>query len=262
MKKIYSIIVGATSDIGKLLIEKFFNTDECRLIIQGRNRESLNKYENTNYSKFECDLSIREEIILFIERVLNVINSENIQIKYFIYCPGTCGSMDPVSFLQMKNDFMKVYNVNLLAPILIFESLKDYLCDDSSSVFISSINSVMPMECGSAYCSTKSGLSEYVKQTSKCIKSRINSIAPGMLFTKFHDPYFNSRVELDEFFEKHKKNTLFNRVVELNNVIRTMEYLLGSESIHVTGVEIVIDCGEILTNRQFTSDDDDCSENT
>lgn len=255
-----AIIIGATSDIGEEMISRLMKYNISNLIITGRDSNHLEKIaqkyqgKSTKIHKIEVDLSKEKNILEFEQKYKPF---SDIKIDYYLFCPGTCGAMDQVSYLQMKYDISKVININFLSAVTTFEAISP--SSHCSAVFVSSTNSFHPLECGTGYCTTKAALSEYSKLKAKELLNsgvRVNSIAPGLIATKFHDNYFESKEELTAFFQEHVKTTVLGRLVSIDGVANTIEFLFSDLSKDVTGTQFVIDCGETL----FPDNEDDDEE--
>lgn len=260
-----ALIIGATSEIGREMINRLVKCNISNIIMTGRNSKNLDllglsyKDSQTKFHSITIDLSSNKEISEFKARYDQF---KDIKIDYFLYCPGTCGTMDQVSYLQMKKDIQKVININFLSAVTTFESVN--LSPTCSSVFVSSTNSFHPLECGTGYCTTKAALSNYCIQKSRELLGtdiRINAVAPGLIATKFHNEYFGSKEELQDFYVEHVKTTVLGHLVSVDGVANAIEFLLSDYSKGVTGTEMVVDCGETLypdnedTNYEEESDD-------
>ena len=257
-----ALIIGSTSEIGEEMCNRLIKQKIGHLILTGRNEKHLNQLKNNftnNITKcdiIQIDMSSTEYLSEYHKKYQAI--SKN-KIDYFLFCPGTCGDMDPVSYLRMKEDVMKVININLMSAILTIEE-----CDfneNSSAVFVSSTNSFYPLECGTSYCSTKAGLTEFAKakaiELGKENGTRVNIVAPGLIATKFHEQYFETKEEFDDFVKEHESETVLGRNTSIECVCNTIEFLFSKLSNSITGEQIVIDSGETLVEKCSSSSDED-----
>ena len=256
-----AIIIGATSDIGEDTTKRFFDQKIGHLILTGRNEKNLKKLkekysnETTKCDAISIDFSTSEGISSFPAKMKEI---ENPKIDFYLFCPGTCGEEDPVSYLRVKEDIMKVANVNLMSAIVTVESLN--FNENAALVFVSSTNSFHPLECGTGYCTTKAGLTEFAKSKAFELGSRgirVNTVAPGLIATKFHDAYFDSKEEVEEFLKNHEEDTALGRNASIKGVGNTIEFLFSPLANDITGTQIVIDCGETLVEKADCGSDDD-----
>lgn len=260
------LILSATSDIGEAIAYKFAKSGVSTLYLHGRNEKNLEKItdECAKYSPkcvpFICDLCNSDQISKMKDDINKIITSE---LDIFIFCSGGLGDMDPISFLKIEQDFLKVMQLNFLSCVDLFEFIIPKLSSNSSAVFITSTNTFIPLECGSSYCTSKSALKEFMK--SKAVElgikgTRVNSIAPGIVETKMHDQYFENKEEIDEFFEKCKKEHPLGRIATCEGIANTAMFLCSDLACDITGSETVIDCGETLTIRDKNGDDENEEE--
>lgn len=261
------LIISATSDIGEAIAYKFAKSGVSSLYLHGRDKKNLEKI-TTECSKhvsecfsFNCDLCDSDQISKMKSDINQLINSTN-QIDTFIFCAGGLGDMDPISFLKIEQDFLRIMQLNFLSCVDLFEFITPKLSTNSSAVFITSTNTFIPLECGSSYCTSKSALKEFMK--SKAIELgvkgiRVNSIAPGIVETKMHNQYFENKEEIEDFFEKCKKEHPLGRIATCEGIANAAMFLCSDLACDITGSEMVIDCGETLTIKDKNGDDDDDS---
>ena len=254
------LIISATSDIGEGILVKFIENGVKSVFIHGRNKSHLEKLSlecskhNIYCKAYECDLCDKEQI----KQLKNQISTElNDNLDIFVFCAGSCGDMDPISFINMESDFSKVMQLNFSSCVDIFEFVIPYMSKNSSAVFITSTNTFVPLECGSAYCSSKCALKEYM--LSKALELgergiRVNTVAPGLVATKLHNPYFENQEELDTFFQKSSEEHPLGRIASIECVANSVMFLCSNLSSDITGTEMVIDCGETLAISQIKPD--------
>jgi hypothetical protein len=72
----------------------------------------------------------------------------------------------------------------------------------------------------------------------------VNAAAPVFVATKRHDRYFESKEELEAFYEEKAKKTALGTMASAEGI----GGILGSELARdMTGIEIVVDCGTSLS---------------
>ena len=253
LKNKNALVIGATSDFGESITRLFAANGVARMILSGRNTQHLSKIsdnlKNCTVETIQCDLSRSGSVAAFMQSLESMLGSSKVDI--FVYCPGTCGDMDPITYLRLEEDFMNVWNINFYCCVEIFEGIVDRMSEQGSAIFISSTNSFEPMECGSAYCTTKAALKEYMENKAVQLGKRnvrVNNVSPGMVETKFHDAYFESKEEEREFFEGLANNTPLGRLATVRGVSNSVLFLASDLSCDITGTEIVIDCGASLSH--------------
>jgi NAD(P)-dependent dehydrogenase (short-subunit alcohol dehydrogenase family) len=239
------LVTGASSGIGRgIAIE--CSKMGAKLVISGRNLERLNEtltdLEGEGHIAIQADLSKQKEIERLVEETpaLNgCVHSAGI--------PKIC----PVKFID-RMTIEDILNVNTVAPILLTSLLlkKKKLQKKSSIVFISSISGVYIANTGeSPYSATKGAISGFVKSAAfelAAQSTRVNSINPGLVPTRI--------LELSNtvFSEEQLKKTMYGRyplkrVGTPEDIAYGAIYLLSDASSWVTGINLVIDGGYILT---------------
>lgn len=263
MKNKSGFIISATSDIGEKIAIKFAQSGISTLYLHGRDKTHLTNIASecsklgVKCSIFNYDLVDENQLQLMKDQLNNEILNET-KLDYFVFCAGCCGDMDPIAFLRMEEDFLKVMKLNFLSCVDLFEFLIPKFSDNSSSIFITSTNTFIPLECGSAYSCSKCALKEYMESKALELGSkgiRVNSIAPGLVATKLHNQYFESEEELQEFFDKCKNEHPLGRIATVDGIANAALFLCSDLSNDITGTETVIDCGETLAIRDKPGSD-------
>lgn len=242
-----ALIIGATADIGEAIVRRFVSEKIEKLILHGRNKERLTQLSQGLEG-------IKVEIIP--AELCNDSSCQNLKAKLrelpkidiFVYTPGTCGEMDPVGFIRFK-DFTNVIHINLTACFELFETCIPCMQAGSAAVFITSTNSRDALACGAAYCTTKCALKRYMQEKALCLGPRgirVNTVAPGLVGTKFHKPYFEKEEEMEEFFEGNVTGHALKRIATVDGVANAVAFLCSDLSLDITGTEMVVDCGGSL----------------
>lgn len=248
-----AIIIGATSAIGENIAIEFSKSCVDKMILHGRNQKHLTQIISKCSSFAVTCTSVVGTLSNHadIDRIKKeIIQNASFSVDIFVYCPGTCGDMDPISFLNIKGDIEPVLQINLMACVQLVYSLIHLFSQTSSCLFITSINSFQPLECGTGYCTTKSGLKSFMKSLALELGPkgiRVNSIAPGLVNTKFHDQYFDTQEELQDFMEEQISEHPLNHLPSLECIANSAKFLCSELAADITGTELIIDCGFSLT---------------
>ena len=255
-----ALIIGATSDMGEGIANRFAAWGVAKMILHGRDKPHLKRLADDLRSKqiqiteIGADLLNTEEY-----RELKSSLREIGNIDIFVYTPGYCGDMDPVGFINFDEDYLKVFHVNMMACAELFEICVQYMRDGAAAVFISSTNSRDALECGSAYCTTKCSMKTFMQEKALELGERgirVNTVAPGLVDTKMHQAYFSDG-ELKEYIEQEMAAHPLGRIATVDGVANAVAFLCSERASDITGTEMVIDCGASLVEPKLACDDSD-----
>ncbi|MFM2371718.1 MAG: hypothetical protein RIS85_1440 [Pseudomonadota bacterium] len=117
----------------------------------------------------------------------------------------------------------------------------------SAAVAVTSINATLGNALNPIYTAGKGGLLSLVRSLADRLARdgiRINSVSPGQIVTPMTRPAIEALPE--GFFEKR---ILLERLGAPEEVGRVIRFLLSSEASYVTGAELVVDGGNISSQR-------------
>jgi NAD(P)-dependent dehydrogenase (short-subunit alcohol dehydrogenase family) len=139
-------------------------------------------------------------------------------------------------------DWSEVIRVNLFGARNVLSAFSPLLNRQprlGAFVFISSINSTLPVKGYSAYCASKAGLEMLVKVAALELAPtiRVNAVAPGPLYTNkplhLHFPGFLAGLE--------SRHPIGGRLTHANEVAETVLFLLSENALRISGQSIVVD---------------------
>lgn len=140
-------------------------------------------------------------------------------------------------------------NTHLRPLALLVQKLyKDFSLNQNSAVVaITSINATLGNAVNPIYSAAKGGMLSLVRSLADRLARdgiRINSISPGQIRT----PMVQSSIEIlpENFFEKR---ILLERLGEPEEIGRVVRFLLSNEASYITAAEIVVDGGNISSQR-------------
>jgi len=141
-------------------------------------------------------------------------------------------------------------NVHLRPIVLIIQAMmEDFRANPGSAVVaIASINATLGNAVNPIYSAAKGGILSLVRSLADRLaqdKIRINAVSPGQILT----PMLKPSVEHlpPGFFERR---ILLERLGEPGEVGRVVRFLLSDEASYITAAEIVVDGGNISSQRQ------------
>jgi len=142
-----------------------------------------------------------------------------------------------------------VLNVNLRAMPFIVKAIRGDLAANPGSaiVGIASINATLGNAMVPAYSASKGGMLSLVRSLADDLGSdgiRINSVSPGQIRTPMLKP------SVDALPQGHfEKRILLGRLGEASEIAAVVRFLLSDEASYITAAEIVVDGGNISSQR-------------
>jgi NAD(P)-dependent dehydrogenase (short-subunit alcohol dehydrogenase family) len=139
-------------------------------------------------------------------------------------------------------------NVNLRAMALTVRALLPDLRAHAGSavVGIASINATLGSGLIPAYSASKGGMLSLVRSLADSLAAdriRINAVSPGQILTPMIKPVV---AKMPGLFERR---ILLGRIGDPAEVGRVVRFLLSDEASYITGAEIVVDGGNICSQR-------------
>ncbi|MGE8318560.1 MAG: SDR family NAD(P)-dependent oxidoreductase [Comamonas sp.] len=140
-------------------------------------------------------------------------------------------------------------NIHLRPLAMLVQQLyADFAANPGSAVVaITSINATLGNAVNPIYSAGKGGLLSLVRSLADRLARdgiRINSVSPGQILTPMLKPSVDHLPE--RFFEKR---ILLDRMGAPEEVGRTVRFLLSAEASYITAAEIVVDGGNISSQR-------------
>lgn len=142
-----------------------------------------------------------------------------------------------------------VLNLNLRALPFIVQALHDDLKANphSAVVGIASINATLGHAVNPAYSASKGGMLAVVRSLADDLANdgiRINSVSPGQILTPMMQPAIDALPT--GIFEKR---ILLNRLGRPDEVGKAVRFLLSMDASYITASELVVDGGNISSQR-------------
>ena len=238
---------GAGGGIGLKVVEKFsqegyfvigqYNTNAQsieRLRIQ-LNKKGLSDY----FHAVKCDFTNIEEIDLIMDQVLKSFK----HIDVLVNNAGT-GCYKLITETD-KNDWDKVFNVNLKSAFIITNRVLEQMISRKSGkiVNVSSIWGISGASMEVAYSASKAGLIGYTKALSKEVAPsniNVNCVCPGVI-----DTPINSRFSAEDLNELAEQTPL-GRIGKPEEIAELIYFLASEKSDFITGQVITCDGGFTL----------------
>lgn len=156
---------------------------------------------------------------------------------------NNAGILKPDSLLDFNaNDFDRVINVNLRAPIILTQLAVPHLEKTKGNVVnTASIAASIPVNTMLTYCLSKAGIDHFTKCAAVTLADkgiRVNAISPGVIRTNiFHTLGINDS-NADQFYEMHKNDGLVGRVGTVADTSAAIAYLANASFTNGTSFEL------------------------
>jgi len=146
----------------------------------------------------------------------------------------------------------KVLNINLRAEALVIRALLDDLKSSPGAaiVGIASINATLGNGLNPAYSASKGGMLAMSRALADDLANsgiRINCVSPGQIATPMLQASMDATTGLQDAFERRILLRRLGRPEEVANAVR---FLLSDQASYITGAELVVDGGNISSQRQ------------
>ena len=221
MKKL--VIIGASSGIGKSILEKFKTTYEI-IVIQ----RSASNVVHENVSEFLLDV-VHDDL------------SEIEKIDALIYCPGSI-NLKPFGRMQL-DDFKNDYEINVLGAIKVLHKYLPVLkkSERPSVLLFSTVAVKMGMPFHSSVASAKGAVEGLVKSLAAeyAPAIRINAIAPTLTNTNLASKILRNDKLKQVSADRHP----LKRYLEPEEVADMAGFLISEKAAGLSGQIIEMDCG-------------------
>ncbi|KAK8892169.1 hypothetical protein M9Y10_029392 [Tritrichomonas musculus] len=247
-------ITGASNGLGKTIALSFAKKGSSLLILTGRDENRLQSIVNEckkfcqNTMYVTGDMSNTDDI----DKISTFVE-EKTKNKLNIFI-GNHGTISPqgtgnTSINSSMDNFNHIINVNFTSNVRLTNRLCRIMVNGSSIVFITSINSTFAASNNSAYCSSKAALSMFMKCSALDLGSRgirVNSVAPGTMFTDFNSTKYESKEMQSQELKKIGDKLPVNHLTTTQGVSNAVLFLASDLAKDITGIEQTVDCGQSL----------------
>lgn len=239
------LITGAASGIGAGAARHFAKLKAMIAMID-LNEKSLNEMADEivrQTGSTSKPLKIAADITKEPERIVNETVKHFGRLDVLVNNAGI-GKMDSVIDFDL-NDFDRMMNVNLRAPILLTHLAVPHLEKTKGCVInVASIAALKPSKMILSYSVSKAGIDHFTKCAAIALADkgiRVNAICPGVIRTNIYESMGINDSNADQFFNAHKCHALVGRIGTTVDTSAAIAYL-ASESF-VNGTSLIVDGG-------------------
>lgn len=230
------LVTGISRGMGKATAQLLVKQGYFVYGIYNTKKEEAEKLKSElkNLEILQCDFSNRKNTEALVQTLRKV------RFNGIVNSAGVVILMDFNSFGMKEWD--KTFEINLIAPLLLVQGLKENLEEDASIVNISSTDGLTGGITGIAYSASKAALINLTQSLANILASkkiRVNAIAPG---------WIGDGMQASQ--EVLKEAALFNplgRVGAYEEIAHTVSFLLSEKSGYINGTTLIVDGGESST---------------
>ena len=237
-----ALITGGNSGIG-LASAKLFIEEGAKVVITARRQEAVDEYNrNAPEQTFAilADASKPDQNKHVFETVTNKYGKIDI-----LFLNAGIGKPAPINMMP-ETLYDSQWDTNFRGPYFTTQSALEYLNDNASIVYNTSVANVKGMPGMSVYSATKAGLRSLVRTLSVELSERgirVNAISPGPVET----PIWNKMDIPDEAREEFGAQVLqqvpLKRMGKPKEIANAVLFLASDDSSYVTGIELPVDGG-------------------
>lgn len=243
-----AIVTGGARDIGRASCLKLaengasvvvnYFVDKSTSVEQAEETVNLIKKNGGKAIAVEADATKPAEIRNLVDETRKAFGDE---IHILVNVAG--GLIARKKVVEMDEEFLDiVLNVNLKSVFLVTQAVLPYMDEGGSIINFSSLAARDGGGAGaSAYAASKGGVMTFTRALAKELspqKIRVNSIAPGIINTTFHDTFTP-----DEGRKKVAGMTLLGREGSAEEIADSVVFLASDNSSYITGSSLELNAG-------------------
>lgn len=244
-----AFITGAAGGIG-LAIAKRYADDGMRVVLTdlpGGNGETEAEAIRTAgaWARFEAlDTTSESEV----EALFDKVEAEVGPVEVVVCSAGIATGGMPFHEMPLEV-FARVLNVNLFGPFIVGKAAANRMIASGtkgSIIHISSVGSVLGVETGPAYCTSKGGLGMLTKVMALAMAKhgiRVNAIGPGPTWSPMTEAALDAPA-----VEMMLSRTPMGRFAQTDEVAGVAAFLAGKDASYITGQTIYADGGRLALN--------------
>ena len=235
----YTLITGATSDIGIQICKTLEESGHC-LLLTDLKQEALEEARNSlrnpsQHQVLALDLSNVEQSK---EVLISFIKDQGINVSKAVFAAGIFAvkplRMIDYNFLKLSYD-IAVFSIFSIMQVIASKKVNGDALE--SVVVISSVNAKMGVKGYSVYASLKASMLGLMKSLAVELapKVRVNAVMPGAIKTRTTQFLFNAEEGINPRYVLGEGKS--------QDVSNTIDFLLSEKSRWITGQEFVVDGG-------------------
>jgi len=237
-----AIISGATRGIGKAIALELAKTGvniSFNFIKSTEEAKILEKEISSHGVKaksFQVDIKDYKAVAEWVEKTREAFGSLDIVVN-------NAGIIrDKALALMAEEDWQDVINTNLIGTINLSKAaIITFLKQKSGNIVnITSVSGIVGLPRQTNYAASKAGIIGFTRSLAREVgpyNIRVNAVAPGFIETDMLQSMNEAQVT------KFKDQTLLKRFGTVEEVAKTVKFLVSEEASYITGQTIIIDGG-------------------
>ena len=216
------LITGASSDIGKSLIEYFIKCKAKVITTYNNSKDEVIDYVNKINNKYHSLIDYQKLDLRKEESIINLYNYVKDKYKKIdILINNAAISKDNFIMDKEKDEFMEVLEVNLVGTFLMLKYF-----DNIIDGFIFNISSTDGLDTGSIYSidynASKAGINSITKTFKLYSKNKIISICPNWIDTK------STRNMDKDYLESELKRIKQDKLINLDTIPKVIDKCINN----------------------------------
>lgn len=236
------LVTGGNSGIG-LASAKLFVEEGAKVVITARRQEAVDEYnQNAAESTFAvlADASKPEEN----QNALKLVAEKFGKIDILFLNAGI-GKPAPINVMS-EDLYQSLWDTNFKGPFFTTQAALEYLNDNASIIFNTSIANVKGMPGMSVYAATKAGLRSLVRTLTVELAERgirVNAISPGPVETPIWNKMDIPKQAQKDFGAQILQQVPLGRMGKPHEIAYAALFLASDDSSYVNGIELPVDGG-------------------
>jgi NAD(P)-dependent dehydrogenase (short-subunit alcohol dehydrogenase family) len=235
-----AVVTGGNSGIG-FDTAKLLASEGAKVVITGRDEKALEKAaKEIGASDIQADQGNIKDINVLAKQVEKELG----RVDILFLNAGVTEFMPAENFTEEAYD--RIMDVNLKGTFFTVQKLLPLINDRGSIVFNASVSASSGMPSSSVYAASKAAVLSFSRVLAAELAPRgirVNSISPGPVVTPIFSKLGMSGEQFEEFQQSIAKSVLLGRFGSVEEIARTVLFLVSDDAGYINGAEIIVDGG-------------------